>query len=270
MRFSICIEMFFPELGFCERLAPIRDAGFDTVEFWSPYDKDLQSFSKETRRLGLNVSLFSAHRNHSPVLAQDHDGFWAEVEQNSEMATRLNCPRLMVLSDALQDDGSAKPAHLPAEAKRQNLLIALPKAADIAARHNIELCLEPLNSKDHPGYFLHRADTAFEVVETLNRPNLKVLFDVYHMQREQGQILESIRPHIQHIAYFHVADVPGRVEPGNGELHYPNILRAIQAWGFSGTVGFECRPRQDTKSALHRLSAFIQPFADTGTQPHGL
>jgi len=261
MRFSICIEMFFPELGFCKRLSAIRAAGFDTVEFWSPYDKDLQAFHQEVQRLGLQVALFSGHRNHSPVLAQDLDGFLAEIEGNAQTEKRLGCHRLMVLGDALQPDGSAKPADLSHRQKRENLLNALEKAARIAAQGGLELCLEPLNLKDHPGNFLHQSEAAFEVVEILNHPNLKVLFDIYHMQRSQGHIIETIQTHLDHIGYFHAADVPGRVEPGSGELNYPNIFRAIERMGFSGTVGFECRPQGDANKALEHIGALIAPFA---------
>lgn len=261
MRFSLCIEMFYPRLDFSERLAPIAEAGFRSIEFWSPYDKDLAALGEQSRRLSLEIANFSAHRRHSPVSADDLDGFLEEIEDNARAARNLGCRRLMILSDALQADGSAKPAPGPIERKRKHLLAALRKAADIAQREDLMLCLEPLNLHDHPGYFLHRSEQAFELIEAVDSPHLKVLYDVYHMQRQEGHILETIERRMHSIGYFHVADVPGRFEPGGGELNYPNILNVIGQLGFVGTVGFECRPQADESSALGRIRALIQPFA---------
>lgn len=225
MRFSICIEMFYPNLGFVERLALIRAAGFDTVEFWSPYDKDLAALQQQATQLGLSVANFSGHRNYSPVIHHDLEGFLKEIEQNAKAAKALGCRQLMVLSDALQGDGSAKPCDLSPDEKQQNLIKALEGAVEIAKREDVELCLEPLNLNDHPDYFLHRSQTTFEMIRTIDSPHLNVLFDIYHLQRAEGHIIETIQKHIDNIACFHVADVPGRVEPGSGELNYANIFR---------------------------------------------
>ncbi|HEY5596402.1 MAG TPA: TIM barrel protein [Candidatus Bipolaricaulota bacterium] len=260
MRFSLCIEMFYPRLDFSKRLAFIAEAGFGAIEFWSPYDKDLAALGDQAKQLGLEVANFSAHRQHSPVLQEDLDGFLEEVTRNARAAERLGCEQLMVLSDALQADGSAKPASSSAVQQRKNLLIALRRAARIAEGAGILLCLEPLNLQDHPGYFLHRSEQAFELIKEVDSPHLKVLYDIYHMQRQEGHILETIERHIQSIGYFHVADVPGRFEPGSGELNYPNILGAIDRLGFVGTIGFECRPQAGEPDAFGRIRTLIRPF----------
>lgn len=261
MRFSICIEMFYPNLGFVERLYLIQAAGFDTVEFWSPYDKDLPALHQKATQLGLSVANFSGHRNYSPVIHHDLEGFLKEIEQNVKAAKALGCRQLMVLSDALQGDGSAKPCHLSPSQKQQNLIKALAGAVEIAKVEEVELCLEPLNLNDHPGYFLHQSQATFETIRTIDSPYLNVLFDIYHLQRSEGHILETIKENIGKIAYFHVADVPGRVEPGSGELNYANIFRAIKDLGFTGTVGFECQPQHDETEALNNIQTLIEPFA---------
>ncbi|RMF83269.1 MAG: hypothetical protein D6736_21865 [Nitrospinota bacterium] len=120
------------------------------------------------------------------------------------------------------------------------------------------MLLEPLNLHDHPGYFLDNSDLAFTVVRTIRSPYLKVLFDIYHMQRAEGHILETISRYSEEIGYFHIADVPGRYEPGTGELHYPNILQAIQRLGYTGTIGFECRPQSSETLALTRIKTLIE------------
>jgi len=260
MRFSLCFEMFYPQLDVVERLRPIKEAGFDQVEFWSPYDKDLDALRREALRLGLGVARFSGHRNHSPVIAGELEGFLGEIEQNIKAAQALGCPQLIVLSDALQTNGAAKCADLPDEQQWNNLQSALEQATLLAERGRIQLCLEPLNLYDHPDYFLHRCEPAFEQVRTIDSPQLKVLFDVYHAQRSQGRILETIAQHVEDIACFHLADVPGRFEPGTGELHYPNILTAIEGLGFEGTIGFECLPQHDEASALKAIRSLIEPF----------
>lgn len=264
MRFSVCIEMFFPECAHEARLEPIGQAGFDTIEFWSPYDKDLNALGKEAARLGLQVALFSGHRRHSPVLAEDRNGFLEELQRNAATARALGCPRLMVLSDALEPDGAAKPARLSDAQKRKHLERALSEAAALAAREGVQLLLEPLNLRDHPNYFLHRSADAFELVRAVGSPHLKVLYDVYHMQRAEGHLLETIEAQLPQIGHFHVAEVPGRVEPGDGEIHHANLFARLKAWGFMGVVGFECRPQRDDATALGRIQHLIQPFA---TQP---
>lgn len=258
MRFSICLELFYPHLPFLDRLPHIQEQGFHFIEFWSPYDKDLTALHKRKSQYGLEITTFSAHRHSSPVLPQDQESFLQEIARNLESAKRLGCAQLIVLSDALGEDDGAKPAPISAEQKLLTLVKALEHAVRLAQQQQVTLLLEPLNLEDHPRYFLDKSALTFTVVQAVGSPYLKVLFDIYHMQRAEGHLLETITQHIADIGYFHVADVPGRYEPGTGELHYLNILQTIRRLGYTGTIGFECRPQKSEALAFARLKELIE------------
>ena len=150
------------------------------------------------------------------------------------------------MSDIMQADRSVLPAPYPiSEAeKRANTLAVLKELAPLAEAAGITLVIEPLNTKvDHRGYSLCHAAPAFELVREVGSPRIRVLFDAYHLQIMEGNLIQSIRDGIDTIGYFHIADVPGRHEPGTGELNYANILAALSACGYEGVVGHEYEPR---------------------------
>jgi hydroxypyruvate isomerase len=127
---------------------------------------------------------------------------------------------------------------------------------------NLILAVEPLNTRfDHPGYFLVRSDEAFDIVQSVNSPNIQMLFDVYHQQISEGNLIPTIRHYASRIAHFHIADHPGRHEPGTGEINYPNVLREIEKLNYQGTIGLEFFPLQnDHRKVLTDpvFSSFIQ------------
>lgn len=264
MRFSICLETFYPQLEPAERLRRLRAAGFRAVEFWSPYDKDLTALKSRLTELEMELICFSAHRHASPVRPDALETFLDEVKRNVATAQELNCPALMVLSDALEPDGAAKPAPFSDERKLLALQRALERAVLLAKRAGITLLLEPLNLRDHPGVFLHSSDTAAALVEHVDSPCLRLLVDVYHLQRQEGHVLETLERSMDHLGHLHLADLPGRHEPGTGELNVTHILKTLHAWGYRGTVGFECFPSRDEASALTAIEALISPFKEAG------
>ncbi|MFQ5794254.1 MAG: hydroxypyruvate isomerase family protein [Candidatus Bipolaricaulia bacterium] len=258
MKFSICLEMIFPELEFPERIDRVAEQGFDHIEFWGWTEKEIEAIQERLDRTSLGVTNFSAHRRSSPILAEDRLAFLEEVDASLEMANQLGCNSLMLLSDALTESSAAKPADLPWEEAYLNLLRALEQAAALAERDGLTLVIESLNLHDHPGYFLNRSRPAFQLIRTIGNPALKVLYDIYHMQISEGNIITTIRENIEAIGYFHAADVPGRGEPGSGELNYRNIFRAIQEAGYDRTIGFEFAPIADDVTALKAIRELIQ------------
>ena len=128
----------------------------------------------------------------------------------------------------------------------------------MAEAANITLLLEPLNTKvDHPGYTLAHSAQAFEVVRRIGSPRLKVLYDVYHMQIMEGDLIATMDVHLDEIGHIHVADVPGRHEPGTGEIDYGSIARMLRANGYDRGVGLECFPRDRSEDAVE---AFLAVF----------
>ncbi len=117
---------------------------------------------------------------------------------------------------------------------------SLKRAADIVDGTGLTLVLEPLNNlTDHPGYFLARSDETYEIMKAVDSPQIKILFDIYHQQVTEGNLIDNIRTFYDEIAYFQLADVPGRHEPGTGEINYRNVFKAIHKLGFKGPLGLE-------------------------------
>jgi len=258
MRFAVCPEMLFPDLPFLDRVERIRAAGFDAIEIWGWKDKDLDGLASLTRGGGLTVVAMSGARQASLIQPPPAEGNRREVEETLAVAERLHCTRLVLLSDALEPDGSIRSpyARLTLNEKMRHALANLRDLAKLAEDRGVTLLLEPLNSRvDHPGIFLQSSAMAFTLVEQVGSPHLRVLFDCYHMQVMEGNLTAAIRRHHDLIGHYHVADPPDRTEPGTGELHIPNLLAAIAATGYDGWVGFECRARRDGAAALKAIRA---------------
>jgi len=134
----------------------------------------------------------------------------------------------------------------------------LREAAEICARNGVTLILEPFNSKvDHPDYFLDDPQTCVEVLEAVDHPNAKMLYDIYHMQIMAGNILDFVRKNLRHIGHFHIAGVPGRHEPDVSELNYPFILREIEKMGYQGHFGLEYWPTMAPEISLERARRYL-------------
>ena len=129
----------------------------------------------------------------------------------------------------------------------------------MAESENMTLLLEPLNTKiDHPGYSLNHSIQAFEIVRRIGSPHLKVLYDVYHMQIMEEDLIATLEANLGEIGHIHVADVPGRHEPGTGEINYVNIARMLRTAGFDGCIGLECFPQESSEQAIE---AFRRVFS---------
>ncbi len=258
MRFAVCPEMLFPDLPFLTRVERVRAAGFDAIEIWGWKGKDVDGLARLTREAGLQVVTMSGARRASLIQPPPAESNRREVEETLAVAGRLGCTRLVLLSDALEPDGSVRSPHarLTLSEKMRYALLNLRDLAKLAEDRGVTLLLEPLNGRvDHPGIFLQSSAFAFTLVEQVGSPHLRVLFDCYHMQVMEGNLIATIRRHHDLIGYYHIADPPDRTEPGTGELHIPNILAAIAATGYDGWVGFECRARKDGAAALRGIRA---------------
>ena len=117
---------------------------------------------------------------------------------------------------------------------------------------------------DHPRYFLDSAREGFAIVAEVGSPRIRLLYDVYHMQIMEGNVTQTLRRHLALVGHIHIADVPGRHEPGTGELNFKNILRSLAEGGYAGTVGFEFTPRGDTGQALAAIAELRQDLTREG------
>jgi hydroxypyruvate isomerase len=268
---SVCLETVYPQLPVDERIARIAEAGFPSVEFWHPegtwdgrsvrtdWAKDAVAVRRACDRYGVTLNDFALHAwdgsiGGSPVKPQDRGRFVAQVRQMVAFAQEAGCRQGIVLSGTVDES-------LSRQQMRTSLEDALAEAVAIAERADFTLLLEPLNTLvDHPGYYLDSSREAVEIVRTLGSPRLRVLYDVYHMQIMEGNVLATIEKNLPWIGHFHAAGVPGRGEVFDSELHYPTILAKIKALGYAGSFGLEYFPRlSDHGQSLRRSLEHLSP-----------
>lgn len=259
MKLSFCLETFYTDLPFDERLECAKADGVEHIEFWEWRDKNSSIINTAMLRSGLQISNFSGNRRFGMIDRTDVDPFLVEILQSAGFAQQMNCPRIMLLTQPLQADGRAKA--LPAYCRERGLDALVEtclKAVHIAVETGIDLVLEPLNDRDHPDYFLQTSQDGFAVIRAVNHPKLKLLYDVYHMAMMGIDVLTDVEAHLPLIGYFHFADIPYRTEPGSGILPYDALMNLLHRSGYDGTIGFECYPAADAGPDLvpHLLHRF--------------
>ncbi len=230
---------------FDERLEAAAKAGIGSAQLvneWVPWsDSEIDRVNKLGRSLGVGFDAMLGQEDwkRRPVSLVDpahRNGFLADLRRAFVVAKKLACPRLIVMS------GDDRPG-APHAQQYASIVEGLKRGGELAARENLTLIIEPLNSLvNHPGYFLTSAVEGLKAVREVDNPHVKLLFDIYHEQVQEGNIIDTLRKNVEHIAVFHVADCPGRHDPGTGELNYSNIYRAIAKTGFQGHIAMEYLP----------------------------
>jgi len=234
MQFSLCIDSIYPKDNLKEKLEKIKQAGFKFIEFWDWRDKDFELIINS----GLKVSNFSGNRISSLTL-DDKEKVIQEVNASIDAAKKLKCVRMMLLSDILEGDGSVKINSISSEKKLLRLYDNLRILVEVVKKRDMMLVIEPLNSlRDHKNYFLDNFQITLELIQSIDSEHLKILYDIYHMQIMEGNILETLQKYQQFIGYIHAANVPYRCEPWTGELNFKFILKELSKI-YSGFVGFE-------------------------------
>jgi len=244
VRLSVCIDMILTEVPFLERMDRIKKLGYPAFEFWEWKNKDVDAILKKKNELGLEIATMMGsgwkHMNSEDA----RKTFVSDIQASLGAAKRLGVKTLIVTT-GFEDK------KMPRSEQHANYVAALKAAAPLAEQAQVTLVLEPLNIKvDHPGYYLQTAKEGFEMIDEVGSPALKMLFDIYHHQIMEGNVIADITKNIAKIAHFHVADVPGRHEPGSGEINYANVFRSIAATGYQGFVGLEYKPSRSADETL--------------------
>lgn len=249
-RVSVCIEMIFTEVDLYERPAKVAEAGLGAIEFWGTTGKDIGRLKAACDEAGVAVAGFIGLASGKPLverqLAKD---LRHTMRQGAKTAKTLGVTTFIVTVGNVL-------AGVPARRQVSNIVRALKAVAPVAEDKGISLAVEPLNTLvDHVGYFLDRTAPGREIVERVDSPAVGLLYDVYHMQIMEGNLIETIRRNADILKHVHIADVPGRMEPGTGEINYANVLKAIDQVGYRGYCGFEFRPSDNSAAALMRAKA---------------
>lgn len=255
MRFCANLSILFKEVPLLERFGRAKEAGFSAVEFWWPGpDADLGEIERAVKDAALGVALFNFDAGDMPngdrrlISDPERQGQFREnVPVALELARSLGCGRLNILVGH-ELDGMDREEQL--SLARENVRLA----ADAAAEHGIGVVVEAINTFENGPYLLYTTEQAVEFVEKVERENVRIQHDFYHMQRMEGNLVATLREHIDSIGHVQIADSPERGEPGTGEIRYPYVLAALEDLGYAGYVGLEYIPTTEaTEESLNWL-----------------
>ena len=250
LRYAANLTMLFNEVPFLERFERAAAAGFRAVEFLFAHNVDQAGVERELRRHDLELVLFDPEGGDFPAGDRGYlcdparrDHLVKTIEEAIATARRLGCRRLNVLA-------GNRPVGVAEAEMRRTVVDNLKRAAPLGRAAGITLLVEALNTWESPRYFLDHSRLGLEIVREVGEPNVRLQYDCYHVQRMEGQLIDTLTKNLEWIGHVQIADVPGRHEPGTGEINYDNVLRALEAAGYAGYVGLEYRPSGKTEESL--------------------
>ena len=247
-RLAANVAYLFTERPLIERFAAAAACGFKAVELQFPYDHAPSAIKAELTKHGLT----QLGVNTPPGTGKDTSGVAAIPGKEAEWDARFK----QALEYIVAIGGSAihcmtgpvPPNDRPAAEK--TFVGNLSRAADLAKAHNITLLIEPINPRDRPDYFLTRVEQAADVIAKVGKPNIKIQFDFYHVQIVSGDLINRFEKFLPEVGHVQIAAVPSRHEPDEGEINYPEVLKAVDQLGWGGWVACEYRPRANTEGGL--------------------
>jgi len=250
---SVMLWTVFNNLPFEQRLARVAEAGYKNVQLVGEYSKwtdtDFESANTARKRLGIRFDA-TAGLKHGVGDPASRDAFVAELEQALTPMKTLDCPAMIVLSGNVVEGLSRKQQH---ESCIDGLkrAVALVEGKQLAGEP-VRLLLECIDPEENPRYFLQSAAEAIEIVRAVNHPQVQFLYDLFHEQIAEGNLIEKLEKNIDVIGLIHVADVPGRHEPGTGEINYDNVYRKLAELKYQRAVAMEFKPLGDPVAALKK------------------
>jgi hydroxypyruvate isomerase len=243
---SVMLWTIYRDLPFEQRLDKVAQAGYHAVELvgefkdWS--DANYQAANRKKRELGITFDATAGlHRSLTDPV--DRDPFLDEVRAMLTIMDKLECSKLIVLS------GNKVPS-MSHEDQRKSCIEGLKRAADLASKKNVELLLENIDPEENPKYFLTSVSEGFDIVREIGSPHVRFLYDFFHEQISEGNLIEKLEKNIDVVGLVHIADVPGRHEPGTGEIHYPNIYRKLAQLKYDRYCAMEFLPTGDPVNSL--------------------
>jgi len=245
IKLSACIEMLFNEMDFYSRPQAAADCEMDAIEFWGWNNKDLPALAGACAKAGITISACGVST--ADKKRQADWGRWGLLDRRNHALLEENVRETLDvmmpygIKTFLLTVGQALP--LPRWMQHDSIVDGLKRVAPIAERAGVLLVLEPLNPMvNHRGYYLETSYEGFDILRKVDSPNVKLLYDIYHQQITEGNLIENISFNADLIGHIHVADVPGRNQPGTGEIHYERVLKALDGAGYAGYVGLEYSP----------------------------
>jgi hydroxypyruvate isomerase len=259
-------QFLWRELPLEERIGAAARAGFHGVDFWDWIDKDIDQLARVAADCGVFINSVFGSRYGSLSDAADHALVLDQFRESLEMAARCGLHALFVQTDEIGPGGEVVPPSRPqsVEQRWRELEEGLYRLVELVASSglDIDLLIEPLSKLHVHGYLLRSVQEAARLVRHVNSPRLKLIFDLFHQQINEGNLINNLRATISYVGAIHIADVPDRGAPGSGEINIANIYREMLALGYDGPVGFECVPgASSTEEVLAAIRA-IFPLPD--------
>jgi len=251
MRMSVCVAALYMGKDFPQAMAELGAKGFHNVEFWGLWDKDIQKIAQAKKENQINITALCT-RFFSLTDPSKRSEYVNGVKETLDICNELDCDTII----------SQVGNHLGTEGQHQSIVEGLKEAAPLLKRANKQLVIEPLNPKDHPPYYLRTAKEAFDIVDEVNSQSIKVLYDIYHQQITEGNLLETIIPNIHKIGHFHAAGVPGRHDLFSSEIDYRFILQKITEAGYQRALGLEYFPQTQPLDSLQLLQKHTKDIHD--------
>lgn len=255
---SIMLWTVFRDLPFETRLEKVAAAGYRSVELVGEYEKwtdeDFSRANAKAKELGIKFDC-TAGLKHSLCNPAARDGFLAELRQTLPIMEKLDCPAIILLT------GDAVPG-MSVEQQQQSCVAGLKAAAAIVdgkkiAGEPVRLLLENIDPEENPKYFLTSSARGFEIVKSVQHPQVQFCYDLFHEQIAEGNLIEKLERNIEHVGLIHVADVPGRHSPGTGEINYRNIFRKLAELKHKNVVAMEFLPVGDPVAELRAAREFV-------------
>jgi hydroxypyruvate isomerase len=254
VRLSVNLNSVFDDEPFVDRVGRAADAGAEAVGVFGRDPEELSMIADRVTDRGLDFAYASSLVGpiNDPDAVEEHV---AELEDAIELAADLGIENVNA-SPGRDIDGVDDATQFEATVE------VLRRAVPVAADAGVTLLLEPLNvAVDHPGVWLSSSLEGYKLLTAVDSPRAKLLFDIYHQQITEGNVTSNLVEHVDHVGHVHVADVPGRAEPGTGELDYPSIVDALGAAGYEGYVECEFWPESDPEAAIDRMGRMISDAA---------
>ena len=254
-RFAANLSMMYQEIGFLDRFDAAARAGFKGVEFLFPYDHPPEVIAERLEKNRLTLALFNTvpgdwaggERGLAALPGREQE-FRDGVDKAIVYARATKCPTIHTMA-GLWHQGTDERSR-DKEAGERVYVDNLRWAADRAAAAGLIAVIEPINTRDIPGYFLNYTGQAMAIIDKVGRANLKLQFDLYHVQIMEGDLASKIRALAGHYPHVQIAGNPGRHEPDVGEIHYPYLFDLFDEVGYQGWIGCEYRPKGDTAAGL--------------------
>ncbi|MGB0467867.1 MAG: hydroxypyruvate isomerase family protein [Pontibacterium sp.] len=256
-RFAVNLSMLFTEVPLIERFAAARAEGFDLVEIQFPYELSISEIKtaldhnqQELVLINLPAGNWACGERGIACHPDRTKEFKTGVQQALNYAQALGVKRINCLS-------GIHPAGVPDVIALDTFANNLRYAASVFEAADIQLLAEAINTQDIPGFYLNKSSQLFDIKDKFNINNLKLQYDVYHMQIMEGNLTQTIQNNLSTIGHLQVADVPGRHEPGTGEINFTNLFKAIEAMEYSGIISLEYIPETDTLSGITHVKKII-------------